>query len=208
VNVERAPTSLTLATRNVHKTREIQEILGPGFTVRDLSQRTDIPDVAETGKTFEENATLKAIAVSRRLPGLILADDSGIEVDSLAGAPGVLSARYSGTRDDRQNVAKLLVEVARADPNKQNRRANFRCVLAVACEGVLLRTFCGTLEGEIIDTPRGTSGFGYDPVFVPDGFDRTFAETPATVKNRISHRARAVTAAIPFLKTPHPLTQT
>lgn len=199
---------LTIATRSSHKTREIQEILGAKFTVSDLSERTDIPEVAETGKTFAENAILKAVAVSQYLPGIVLADDSGIEVDVLAGAPGLRSARYSGSGVDRQNVAKLLAELAKADPNKANPRANFRCVLAVAYDGALLKTFSGTVEGKIVDAPRGAGGFGYDPVFVPDGFDKTFAELPATVKNRISHRARAVAAAIPFLKALCPSTRT
>jgi XTP/dITP diphosphohydrolase len=196
---------LTLATRNSHKTREIQEILGPGFAVSHLSGRADIPEVAETGKTFEENAILKAVAVSQHVPGTVLADDSGLEVDVLGGAPGVFSARYSGeSGDDSQNVIKLLREIARADPNKQNRRATFRCVLAAACAGELLKTFTGEVAGKIIECPRGAGGFGYDPVFVPQGFDQTFAELPAALKNRASHRARAVAAAIPFLKALRP----
>jgi len=199
------PYQVTLATRNSHKTREIQEILGPGFAVSDLSGRADIPEVAETGRTFEENAILQAVATSQHVPGLVLADDSGLEVDVLGGAPGVLSARYSGeSSDDSQNVIKLLREITRADPNKQNRRARFRCVLAAARDGELLKTFTGDVAGEIIESPRGAGGFGYDPVFVPQGSDQTFAELPAAVKNRISHRARAVAAAIPFLKALRP----
>jgi XTP/dITP diphosphohydrolase len=196
---------LTLATRNSHKTREIQEILGPEFAVSDLSGRADIPEVAETGRTFEENAILKAVAVSQHVPGTVLADDSGLEVDVLGDAPGVFSARYSGqSGDDSQNVIKLLREITRADPNKQNRRANFRCVLAAACAGELLKTFIGDVAGKIIESPRGAGGFGYDPVFVPQGFDQTFAELPEAVKNRTSHRARAVAAAIPFLRALRP----
>jgi XTP/dITP diphosphohydrolase len=196
---------LTLATRNSHKTREIQEILGPEFAVSDLSGHADIPEVAETGRTFEENAILKAAAVSQHVPGTVLADDSGLEVDVLGGAPGVFSARYSGeSGNDSENVIKLLREIARADPNKQNRRARFRCVLAAARDGDFLKTFSGDVEGRIIESPRGAGDFGYDPVFVPQGFDQTFAELPAAVKNRTSHRARALAAAIPFLKTLHP----
>jgi XTP/dITP diphosphohydrolase len=193
---------LIIATRNSHKTREIQQILGPDFAIQDLSAHPDLPEIAETGETFEENAILKAVGVSLRVPGLILADDSGLEVDALNGAPGVYSARYAGEpRDDRENVMKLLGELDRMDPNRHNRSARFRCVIAVARDGKPLETFSGTVEGTIADSPRGAGGFGYDPVFVPNGFNETFAELPATMKNRLSHRGRAIAAALPFLKT-------
>jgi XTP/dITP diphosphohydrolase len=193
---------LIVATRNLHKTREIQEIVGTEFTIYDLSRHPDLPEIAETGETFEENAILKAVGVSLRVPGLILADDSGLEVDALNGAPGVYSARYAGEpRDDRENVMKLLGELDRVDPNRHSRSARFRCVIAVARDGKPLKTFCGTVEGTIVDSPRGSGGFGYDPVFVPNGFNETFAELPATTKNRLSHRGRAIASALPFLKT-------
>jgi XTP/dITP diphosphohydrolase len=192
---------LTVATRNAHKTREIQEILGAEYVVQDLSTRADVPEIAETGTTFKENAILKAVTVSRCVPGFVVADDSGLEVDVLGGAPGVYSARYAGEPgDDLHNIEKLLAELNAVDPKEQQRQARFRCVLAVARDGKLLKTFTGTIEGKIADSPRGKGGFGYDPVFVPDGFDETFAELPLATKNDLSHRAVALTAALPFFK--------
>jgi len=191
---------LTIATRNAHKTREIQQILGSEFCVRDLFGRTDVPEIAETGRTFEANAVLKAVAVSQHVNGLIVADDSGLEVDVLEGAPGVLSARYAGEpSDDWRNLQKLLNELEGVDPRAERRTARFRCVLAVAKDGKLLGTFSGTVEGTVTGPPRGMEGFGYDPIFVPEGLDRTFGELPAGTKNQLSHRSRALAAALPFL---------
>jgi XTP/dITP diphosphohydrolase len=182
---------LIVATRNAHKTREIQRILGADFAVRDLSAYPETPETAETGKTFEENAVLKATATSRQLPGLVVADDSGLEVDALGGAPGIYSARYAGQNaTDKQNIDKLVRKLARIERAK--RSARFRCVIALAREGKLLGTFKGVVEGVIVDSPRGTNGFGYDPIFVPQEFEQTFGELPAEVKNRISHRGRAI----------------
>ena len=193
--------AITIATRNSHKTREIQEILEGEFAIRDVSAISGIPEVAETGETFEENAVLKAVEVSRYVDGLTLADDSGLEVDALSGAPGVFSARYAGDNaSDEANVQKLLGELAKIDRENKNRSARFRCVIAIARAGRVLGTFTGTVEGIIVPDPRGAGGFGYDPVFVPDGFDRTFAELSAEIKNGISHRARAFQAAMPFLR--------
>ncbi len=179
---------LLLATRNAHKTREFRELLGNEFRISDLSGRTDSL-IEETGRTFAENAALKAVTVSQTNHGLIAADDSGLEVDSLNGAPGIFSARYAGAQaSDQANVAKLLGALA----GMADRRARFRCVIALAQGGRLLRTFEGTIEGVIAERPEGTNGFGYDPVFVPDRYHQTFAEVPAELKNRISHRAKAV----------------
>src|SRR5205809_1690460 len=184
---------LIVATRNAHKTREIQRILGPAFTVSDLSAHPEIPDIRENGKSFEENAILKAVGASRHLPGLIIADDSGLEVDALAGAPGIFSARYAGENaTDKQNIDKLLVELARIGAEKAKRSARFRCVIALARRGELLGTFEGIVEGEIGERARGLHGFGYDPIFVPRGFEATFAELSAEVKNTISHRAKVI----------------
>ena len=183
---------LLIATRNAHKTREFSEILGPEFAVRDLSGEPDIPVVEETGSTFAENATLKAIAISNRFSELVVADDSGLEVDALDGAPGVYSARYAGPHaSDEDNVARLLSELRerRALPPIT---ARFRCVLALARGGQLLETVDGLVEGTIVESPRGGAGFGYDPVFQPIGLTKTFAELTADEKNRISHRARAI----------------
>ena len=183
---------LLLATRNSHKTREFSEILGPDFVVRDLSAETGSPVVEETGKTFTENAILKAIAISKRFSGLVVADDSGLEVDLLDGAPGVYSARYAGPgATDQENLARLLSEIRRF-PDQTQPIARFRCALALAREGELQATFEGVVEGTIIDPPRGQSGFGYDPVFQAAGSGKTFAELSSAEKNRISHRAGAI----------------
>jgi XTP/dITP diphosphohydrolase len=184
-------TSLLIATRNAHKAREIQEILGPAFEVHDLSDYPEIPETVESGKTFEENAIIKALAVAEKCEDLVLADDSGLEVDALGGAPGVVSARYAGEdATDLQNIEKLQNELAKASDVKQS--ARFRCVIALARGNKLLGTFAGAVEGRIIDTARGPDGFGYDPIFLPDGFSQTFGELPAQTKNRISHRAKAL----------------
>jgi XTP/dITP diphosphohydrolase len=188
-------TRLLLATRNAHKAREIQEILGPEFELRDLRAYPEIPEIVESGKSFEENAKLKAIAVSKELSALVIADDSGLEVGALGGAPGIYSARYAGKNaTDEQNVKKLLSELTRAGAKTHQRKARFRCVIALARAGKLLDTFNGAVEGTIADYPRDSRGFGYDPIFVPNGFEKTFAELPAEVKNRISHRAEAIRA--------------
>ena len=191
---------LIVATRNAHKTREIQQILGQDFAVSDLSAHPEIPETPEHGKSFEENAMLKAIGASSHLPGLVVADDSGLEVDALGGAPGIFSARYAGRNaTDQQNIDKLLKELARVGARETQRAARFRCVIALAREGALLGTFEGAVEGTIADAPRGQSGFGYDPVFVPRGFEATFAQLPAVVKNKISHRTKAIRALSPKL---------
>ena len=185
---------LVVATRNRHKTREIQHILGPEFIVRDLAD-TEVPEIRETGTSFEENAKLKALAASRQLPALVIADDSGLEVDALGGAPGIYSARYAGANaTSRDKIDKLLRELARVRATEDGRRARFRCVVALARNGNLLGTFEGTVEGRITEKARGDAGFGYDPIFVPDGFGQTFGELSAQVKNAISHRAKAIRA--------------
>jgi len=195
---------LIVATRNAHKTREIQRILGPAFTVSDLSAHPEIPDIRETGKSFEENAMLKAVGASRHLPGLIVADDSGLEVDALGGAPGIFSARYAGENaSDKQNIEKLLGELARNAVDETKRSARFRCVIALVRQGELLGTFEGIVEGTIVERALGLHGFGYDPIFVPRGFEETFAELRAEVKDTTSHRAKAIrrlTAKLAALK--------
>ena len=184
---------LLLATRNAHKTREIQEILGTDFAVRDLRACPEISDTDESGASFEENATLKALAVSKRLPGFVAADDSGLEVDALGGAPGIYSARYAGTNaTENEKINKLLRELARLGARGDARRARFHCVVALARNGNLVGTFRGIVEGRIADQRRGNGGFGYDPIFIPEGLEETFGELPAEVKNTISHRAKAI----------------
>lgn len=185
---------LLLATRNAHKTQELAQLLGDQFEIRDLLAYPEMAETIESGQTFFENSALKALAASRQIPGLIVADDSGLEVDALAGAPGIFSARYAGKgASDRANVEKLLSELSSA-ADSSSRRARFRCVLALARDGKIIGTCEGVVEGSIAASVRGASGFGYDPVFVPDGFEETFAELPPATKNQISHRAQAVAA--------------
>jgi XTP/dITP diphosphohydrolase len=182
---------LVLATRNAHKTREFRELLGNQFEITDLASLSVLALPEETGSTFEQNAILKAVAISRVVDKLVIADDSGLEVDALNGAPGIYSARYAGEKaGDAANLDKLLQELR----NAAERSARFRCVLALAGAGKVLGTVEGVVDGTIVDQPRGIGGFGYDPVFQPAGFDQTFAEMPVELKNRISHRGKAVAA--------------
>ena len=186
---------LVVATRNRHKTREIQHVLGPEFRVYDLGAHPEVSEVRESGTSFEENAKLKALAASRQLPALVIGDDSGLEVDALGGAPGIYSARYAGANaTDQDKIDKLLRELARVRATEDGRRARFRCVVALVRNGNLLGTFEGIVEGSIADEARGDSGFGYDPIFIPEGLKQTFGELPTEVKNTISHRAKAIRA--------------
>jgi XTP/dITP diphosphohydrolase len=187
-------TTLILASRNRGKTREITQVLGEQFAVRDLVGESEIPVVEETGSTFVENAILKAAATSAQFSEFVVGDDSGLEVDVLEGAPGIYSARYAAENaTDEENVAKLLAELAK-HPSRNPYSARFRCVLALARRGEILGTFEGVVEGTIVAPPRGTDGFGYDPVFEPLGLTQTFAELPAGQKNEISHRGKAIRA--------------
>jgi len=189
---------LLIATKNAHKTAEIAAMLGSDWTVTDLNAHPEIPAPEETGETFAENAAIKALAASRLFAGLVLADDSGLEVDALGGAPGVRSARYAGPQaTDADNRAKLLR--ALASFRGKERAARFRCVLVLAEDGVQRATFDGAGEGVIINGERGDGGFGYDALFVPEGYCETFAQLPAATKNTLSHRARAMEKARGFL---------
>jgi XTP/dITP diphosphohydrolase len=191
---------LLVATRNAHKTEEIQRILGPQFNVTDLAAHPEIPHIAESGTTFQENAILKAVAVSKRMPGFVIADDSGLEVEALGGAPGIHSARYAGMNaTDQEKTDRLLEELTRVGAIKNARRARFRCVLALACKGNVLGAFEGIIEGQIADRPHGSHGFGYDPIFMPEGFQQTFGELAPAEKNQLSHRARALERLRTFL---------
>jgi XTP/dITP diphosphohydrolase len=190
---------LLLATRNQHKTREFAQLLGPNFTLRDLTSEHALPEILETGRTFEENALIKAIAISKIFPNqIVIADDSGLEVTSLAGAPGIFSARYAGENaSDRRNVQKLLCKLQGAP----ERSAWFRCVIALAKNGELITKVAGEVAGTITKSPRGESGFGYDPIFIPEGFEATFAELPSETKNAISHRANAAGELVQYFNT-------
>lgn len=184
-------TPILIATGNQHKTEEIAAILGSAYQLRDLSSG-DFPKVDETGTTFLENATLKAVEISKLTSGLVISDDSGLEVDSLDGAPGVYSSRYAGDEgNDAANNAKLIEQLSQ-QASGSPRTARFRCVMVIAMNGETLAHFSGSVEGEIIDTLSGEQGFGYDPLFIPQGYSQTFAQLPAAVKNSLSHRANAL----------------
>lgn len=193
--------SLLVATKNAHKTSEIAAILGPSWEVTDLTAHPEIEAPEETGETFEENAKIKALAAARVFPGIVLADDSGLEVDALGGAPGVKSARYAGENaTDADNRALLLKELEKEDARGKARSARFRCVLALAQGDMVLGVFDGAVEGIIVNREKGSGGFGYDPLFVPEGYCETFGELPAEVKNQLSHRARALAKAAEALR--------
>jgi len=190
---------LLVASNNDGKLRELLPILSPlpveVLTPRDVGLKLD---VAETGATYSENAQLKAEAFARASGLLTLADDSGLEVEVLGGAPGVYSARYAGEGATDADRRKKLVEAVRVFPAP--RAARFRCVIAIATWPENLNFFEGSCEGEIVLEERGRGGFGYDPIFFLPERGATMAELPETVKNQISHRARAAQAAFPFLK--------
>lgn len=182
---------ILLATRNRHKTREIQTMLGTGVIVTDATEHKHLPEVEETGLTFEENSKLKAEEISRYVSGIVLADDSGLEVDALGKEPGVYSARYAGHDcTDEENTALVLSKM-KGFPHEV-RTARFCCVLAVAENGQTLAVFAGVVEGILAHEVRGEGGFGYDPIFMPLGHDQTFGELSPEIKHTMSHRSRAM----------------
>jgi len=192
--------SLLLGTRNVGKVREIVSILGDvPWRFQSLEAFADVAVPAETGDTYADNAIIKARFYARATGLCALADDSGLEIEALGGAPGVYSARYAGAgASDVDRRTLLLSELAEVPADQ--RTARFVCVVALGLpDGAVLNTSEGTCNGKIIFEPRGDGGFGYDPLFVPDGFDQTFAELPDTIKNQISHRARALLKTREFL---------
>ena len=223
-------TTLLIATRNAHKVGEIRAILGENFRRLTLNDFPGAPKVVEDAPTFAGNAAKKAVELAKwlaqipnskfRIPNFVLADDSGLEVDALNGAPGVHSARFaamdsanSGNTPDADNNAKLLRLLKHVPAEK--RTARFRCVIAVVgvsegkpevaspvcyADEFEPRTFDGVCEGRIIFAPRGKDGFGYDPLFVPIGYEQTFAELGDEVKNRLSHRAQALQILKTFLR--------
>jgi XTP/dITP diphosphohydrolase len=193
---------LLLATQNEGKLRELRQLIGDlPFELYGLSDFPNVESIPETGASFCENASLKAVGYSVQTRLLTLADDSGLEVDALGGAPGIFSARYAGAdASDKQRTAKLLEELAGFPAGK--RSARFVSAVAIAdCHGQIINTSVGTCEGHIEFAPRGSRGFGYDPVFVPSGYDQSFAELISETKNQISHRAQALLAARQFLLT-------
>ncbi len=202
VSLMTEPQEILIATRNSGKLQELQELLyGFPFQLRSLNDFPFSTEVEETGSSFADNAVLKAREYARQTGLWTLADDSGLEVDALGGAPGIFSARYGGAgASDADRIAKLLEELSRT--KDAARRARFVCVIALTgTQDTEVNTFTGTCAGQIAFEPRGTHGFGYDPVFVPDGYSESFGELPSEIKQEISHRARALKAARLFLLT-------
>ena len=188
---------MIFATNNAHKLDEVRAILGDGFELTTLREAGITEDIPENEPTIEGNALAKARYVWQKCGTSCFADDTGLEVDALGGAPGVHSARYATDGHDfKANRDKLLAEME----GKSDRRARFRTVVALILDGTEY-TFEGIVEGTIIDHMSGTEGFGYDPMFVPEGETRTFAEMSAEEKNAISHRGRAVAKLVEFLQT-------
>ncbi len=187
---------IIFATNNPHKLKEIKEILGDGFDIVSLKELEFSGDIPETGKTLLENASQKSHFIYDKYGGDCFADDTGLEVDALNGEPGVYSARYAGENCSySDNVNKLLKEME----GKSDRRARFKTVISLILDDKEY-FFEGTVEGKITEQPRGDSGFGYDPVFMPDGYNITFAEMSPEEKNKISHRGKAVKKLVEFLK--------
>lgn len=189
---------LYCATTNAGKLREFRlASAGSGIEIRPLEGMRDLPPVAEDGDTFEANAIKKALHYSRHAPGPLFADDSGLEVDALGGAPGVHSARFAGpgSTDDANN--RLLLEKLGA---AENRAARFVCVIALAEQGVLAGTFRGVVEGRILEAPRGDGGFGYDPLFFYPPYGCTFGEVEGPRKFAVSHRGAAMRAMLQWLE--------
>ena len=192
---------MVVGTYNAGKIKELNASLTDfPIEILGLDKFENVADVEETGETFAENAVLKASSYARQTGLWALSDDSGLEVEALNGAPGVYSARYAGKNaSDQDKSEKLLEELA--ETGDEARHARFVCVMALADEAGEIRFLAeGVCEGKIAGKPRGTNGFGYDPIFVPEGFEQTFGELSSTVKGEISHRARAIQKIIRFLR--------
>lgn len=194
---------IVFATNNKNKLSEIRDILGSDFEIVSLQDIGCHADIPETGSTLEENAMQKARYIYDNYNMSVFADDTGLEVDALGGAPGIYSARYAGGEghDSEANMTKLLGELG----ENNNRKARFRTAIALILKedgngNITEKLFEGIVRGEIIKKRRGGEGFGYDPIFQPEGYDRTFAELGPDVKNKISHRARAVARLVEYLR--------
>lgn len=195
---------IVFATNNKNKLAEIRNILGETFEIVSLQDIGCDADIPETGRTLEENAMQKARYVLDNYGMSVFADDTGLEVDALGGAPGIYSARYAGGagHDSEANMMKLLTDLG----ENNNRKARFRTAIALLLKDsgtgtVTEKLFEGIVNGEIIRERRGGEGFGYDPIFMPEGYDKTFAELGTDIKNRISHRARAVSRLAEYLRS-------
>lgn len=190
---------IIFASRNRGKIEEIGKILEP-FGIKVISAlELNLPDVEETGTTFEENAALKALTIAKIMQKPCLADDSGLCVTALNGRPGVYSARYAPDRNFDKAMDMLLAEMNQT--GSSDRSAYFACVIALGFPDGTCRYFKGRVDGRIAECKQGSSGFGFDPVFVPEGYEQTFAELGAEVKNKISHRGRAMAEFTEYLKT-------
>lgn len=190
---------IVLASRNPKKSKELRELLvGLPFEVIGLESFPDCPEVIEDGDTFEANSAKKALEVAAFTGEWAVADDSGLEVDALGGEPGVYSARYGGLSDDAQRNLFLLKNLEPFDSTR--RSARFVCCATLAADGIVLFQHRSTCEGEILDSPRGDHGFGYDPIFQPSGLSVAMAELPPEQKHRISHRGRAFVELRRFLE--------
>lgn len=186
---------LYFATNNIHKLKEVQEVVGDSFQIESMRSLGINEDIPEDQQTLEGNALQKARFLYDRTGESCFADDTGLEVDALNGAPGVYSARYAGeAKNSLDNMALLLKNMS----GIQHRKARFRTVIALILDGKEY-LFEGVVKGTIAEEPRGTAGFGYDPLFVPDGYSTTFAEMDSEAKNAISHRGRAVEKLAAFL---------
>ncbi len=191
---------LVVATRNAGKLKEIKQLLaGRAEVIFSLEDFPELPEVIEDGDTFEENALKKARLTAQKLGKPVLADDSGLCVDALAGKPGIFSSRFAGDdADDKSNNSKLLEELAEVPIDR--RSASFHCVIALCFPDGAHHTFKGELKGIILDKERGSSGFGYDPLFLVPEYKRTLAELTSDVKNRISHRGKALAELKSFMQ--------
>ncbi|MDC6365016.1 MULTISPECIES: non-canonical purine NTP diphosphatase [Flavobacteriaceae] len=187
---------LVFATHNLHKLKEVQQLLPPSIELLSLTAIGCMDEIPETGQTLEENARIKADFVTKTYGFDCFSDDTGLLIDALDGRPGVYSARYAGEQKNaKDNMAKVLQEMM----GIRHRNAHFKTAIHLNLQGNSF-VFDGTVEGSITDQPQGDGGFGYDPIFQPEGYGKTFGELPAEIKNSISHRARAVEKLVSFLK--------
>ena len=186
---------IVIATNNAHKAKEISDIL-PDYTVLTLADFDFIGDIEENGETFLDNAMIKAREGAKITKEIVIADDSGLEVDYLGGAPGVHSKRFADT--DKERIEKLLSLLT--DVEEEKRGARFKCTVAIANDEEIIATFVGVVQGKIGYAPEGDNGFGYDPIFIPDGYSHSLAVLSAEEKNAISHRGNAFKKVARFLK--------
>jgi len=186
--------TLVFSTNNQHKLDEVRSMTGNRFTLKSLMDIGCTEDIPETGTTFRENASQKSRYVNERFGLNCFSDDSGLEIDALNGEPGVYSAHYSGSRDSEENIALVLKNLG----DQPNRQARFRCVISLILDGREY-FFEGVAEGKITVQQSGQTGFGYDPIFIPEGYSKTFAELTPDQKNSISHRGKAIEKLVDFL---------